>query len=62
MCKEQPTVSLTARLKVKDVAEILGVSKRMVQKRIVAGHLKAHIVGNSYRVFGRDLIAFWRNY
>lgn len=59
MCTEQPTVSLTARLKVKDAAEKLQVSKRMVQKYISSGQLKAHYVGNSYRVFGRDLIKFW---
>lgn len=62
MCQEQPTCGLTARLKVKDCAEILGMSKRAVQNYIAEGRLKAHIVGNSYRVFGRDLIAFWRNH
>ena len=62
MCTEQPVVSLTARLKVKDVAEKLQVSKRMVQKYISSGQLKAHYVGNSYRVFGRDLIKFWNAY
>lgn len=60
MCNEQPTVSLTARLKAKDCAQILKMSKRSVQRYIAEGKLKAHIVGNSYRVFGRDLIAFWR--
>ena len=59
MCTECPTISLTARLKVKDVAEALQVSKRMVQKYITSGQLKAHVVGNQYRVFGRDLIKFW---
>lgn len=59
MCTEQPVVSLTAKLKVKDAAEKLQVSKRMVQKYISSGQLKAHVVGNSYRVFGRDLIKFW---
>lgn len=59
MCSEKPTVSLTARLKVKDAAEKLGISKRMVQRYITSGRLKAHIVGNSYRIFGRDLIIFW---
>lgn len=59
MCSEKPAVSLTARLKVKDAAEILGISKRMVQRYIVDGRLKAHVVGNSYRIFGRDLIKFW---
>ncbi|MBO7280584.1 MAG: helix-turn-helix domain-containing protein [Bacteroidaceae bacterium] len=60
MCQEQPNISLTARLKVKDCAQILQMSKRSVQRYITAGKLKAHLVGNSYRVFGRDLIIFWR--
>lgn len=60
MCQEQPNVSLTARLKAKDCAEILQVSKRAVQRYIADGKLKAHLVGNSYRIFGRDLITFWR--
>ena len=62
MCQEPPTVSLTARLKAKDCADILGVSKRAVQKYIAEGRLKAHIVGNSYRIFGRDLIKFWNQF
>ena len=62
MCQDQPTVSLTARLKVKDCADILQMSKRAVQNYIAEGRLKAHIVGNSYRVFGRDLIKFWNQY
>lgn len=72
MCTEQPAVSLTARLKVKDVAEKLQVSKRMVQKYITSGKLKARIVERkdengkvvyaSYRIFGRDLIKFWNEY
>lgn len=72
MCTEQPVVSLTARLKVKDVAEKLQVSKRMVQKYITSGKLKARLVerkdknGNviyaSYRIFGRDLIKFWNEH
>jgi excisionase family DNA binding protein len=60
MCTEQPNVSLTAKLKVRDCARILGVTPRAVQKRIVAGELKAHMVGNSYRIWGRHLIEFWR--
>ena len=51
-----------ARLRVKDCADILGMSKRTVQNYIAEGRLKAHIVGNSYRVFGRDLINFWNQY
>ena len=51
-----------ARLRVKDCADILGMSKRAVQNYIAEGRLKAHIVGNSYRVFGRDLINFWNQY
>lgn len=72
MCTEQPVVSLTARLKVKDVAEKLQVSKRMVQKYITSGKLKAHLVERkdengkvtyaSYRIFGRDLIKFWNTH
>lgn len=60
MCQEQPTCGLTARLKVKDCADILGVSKRSVQKYIAEGKLKAHLVGNKFYIFGRDLIIFWR--
>lgn len=69
MCTECPTISLTAKLKVKDAAEALQVSKRMVQKYITSGKLKAHLVERkdengkviyaSYRIFGRDLIKFW---
>ena len=62
MCQDQPKVGLTARLKVKDCADILQMSKRAVQTYIAEGRLKAHIVGNSYRVFGRDLIKFWNQY
>lgn len=60
MCTEQPDISLTAKLKVRDCARILGVTPRAVQKRIVAGELKAHMVGNQYRIWGRHLIEFWR--
>lgn len=60
MCTEQPNVSLTAKLKVRDCARILGVTPRAVQKRIVAGELKAHMVGKQYRIWGRHLIEFWR--
>lgn len=72
MCTECPAVSFTAKLKVKDVAEKLQVSKRMVQKYITSGKLKARLVERkdengkvvyaSYRIFGRDLIKFWNTY
>lgn len=62
MCIEQPQVGLSAKLKVSQAAQILGVTPRMVQKRIVAGDLKAHLVGKQYRIMGRDLIAFWRTH
>lgn len=62
MCQEEPKVGRMARLRVKDCADILGMSKRAVQNYIAEGRLKAHIVGNSYRVFGRDLINFWNQY
>lgn len=59
MCNEQPTCSLTASYKATDAADILKVSKRTVQHYITEGRLKAHVVGNSYRIFGRDIIKFW---
>lgn len=73
MCKEEPKVGRMARLKVKDCAEILGVSKRTVQNYIAEGRLKAHLVVtrkdkegkitySRYGVFGRDLINFWNQY
>lgn len=62
MCKDKPECSLTAKLRVRDCAEMLGLSKRTVQRYITEGQLKAHIVGNSYRVFGRDLIIFWNEH
>ena len=61
MCYDQPDISLTARLRAKDVAKLLDMPKRTVLQHIAEGKLKAHIVGNSYRIFGRDVIAYFRS-
>ena len=46
-------------LTTEQVAEILHISQRTVQRAIRAGHLKAYRVGRIYRVLDRDLQAWW---
>jgi excisionase family DNA binding protein len=42
-----------------EVAEVLKVSRRAVQRMIRDGKLRSHKVGRSYRVLGRDLERFF---
>jgi excisionase family DNA binding protein len=42
-----------------EVAEVLKVSRRAVQRMIRDGKLRSHKVGRSYRVLGRDIERFF---
>jgi excisionase family DNA binding protein len=46
-------------LTTEQVAEILQISQRTVQRAIREGHLRAHRVGRIYRVNAEDLRVWW---
>lgn len=76
MTIEMPQVSDTAKLSAKDVAELLGISKRTVLSHIQTGLLKAtfitrvtknkdgetKITYSKYRISGKDLKKYWNQY
>lgn len=43
---------------VQNLANLIGVTKRAVQKHITAGKLKAELVGNQYLIEAKDALAF----
>ena len=76
MTIEMPQVSDTAKLSAKDVAELLGISKRTVLSHIQAGLLKATFITrvtkdedgetkttySKYRISGKDLKKYWNQF
>lgn len=72
MTTEEPRVNLTDRLSAKDAAAMLQVSKRSVLNYITNGQLKAsfttrkdekgNVIYSKYRILGRDLLKFWKNF
>lgn len=46
----------------KDIAEILGMTHRVVNKWCQEGRLKYSLVGNTHVIYWRDFVMFWDSY
>jgi excisionase family DNA binding protein len=58
--RERPVISpLGQVLTTEQIAEMLQISQRTVQRAIREGHLRAHRVGRIYRVNAEDLRVWW---
>jgi excisionase family DNA binding protein len=43
---------------IQNLANLIGITKRAVQKHITAGNLKAELVGNQYLIEAKEALAF----
>jgi excisionase family DNA binding protein len=43
---------------IQNLANLIGITKRAVQKHIIAGRLKAELVGNQYLIEAKEALEF----